>query len=57
MDYDSLPGSSLYGILQARILESVFPSPGDLANPGTEPGSPVLQADSLSSEPTGNPLL
>ena len=24
-----------------------FPSPGDLPNPGTEPGSPVLQADSL----------
>ena len=25
-----------------------FPSPGDLPNPGTEPGSPTLQADSLS---------
>ena len=24
-----------------------FPSPGDLANPGTEPTSPALQADSL----------
>ena len=24
-----------------------FPSPGDLPNPGTEPGSPALQADSL----------
>ena len=22
-----------------------FPSPGDLPNPGIEPGSPVLQAD------------
>ena len=28
-----------------------FPSPGDLPNPGTEPGSPALQADSLPSEP------
>ena len=28
-----------------------FPSPGDLPNPGIEPKSPVLQADSLPSEP------
>ena len=25
----------------------LFPSPGDLPNPGVEPGSPALQADSL----------
>ena len=31
-----------------------FPSPGDLPNPGTEPESPALQADALSSEPPGN---
>ena len=31
-----------------------FPSPGDLPNPGIEPGSPVLQADALPSEPPGN---
>ena len=31
-----------------------FPSPGDLPNPGIEPGSPALQADALSSEPPGN---
>ena len=30
---------------------SPFPSPGDLPNPGIEPGSPSLQADSLLSEP------
>ena len=30
-----------------------FPSPGDLPNPGIEPGSPTLQADALSSEPPG----
>ena len=28
-----------------------FPSPGDLPNPGIEPGSPALQADTLPSEP------
>ena len=32
-----------------------FPSPGDLPNPGIEPGSPALQADALSSEPPGKP--
>ena len=30
-----------------------FPSPGDLSNPGSEPGSPALQADVLPSEPPG----
>ena len=28
-----------------------FPSLGDLPNPGIEPGSPALQADTLPSEP------
>ena len=28
-----------------------FPSPKDLPNPGVEPGSSALQADSLLSEP------
>ena len=32
---------------------SLFPSPGDLPDPGIEPGSPALQADSLPSEPAG----
>ena len=32
-----------------------FPSPGDLTHPGIEPGSPALQADSLTSEPPGKP--
>ena len=31
------------------------PPPGDLPNPGIEPRSPTLQADSLSSEPPGKP--
>ena len=30
-----------------------FPSPGDLPNPGIEPGSLALQADALPSEPPG----
>ena len=30
-----------------------FPSPGDLPDPGIEPGSPALQADALPSEPPG----
>ena len=54
MDY-SPPGSSERGILQARIL--TFPSPGDLPNPGTEPGSPSLKADSLPSKIPGKPIL
>ena len=31
-----------------------LPSPGDLPDPGIEPGSPALQADALLSEPPGN---
>ena len=34
-----------------------FPSPGDLPDPGIEPGSPALQADALPSEPLGKPDL
>ena len=30
-----------------------FPSPGDLPNPGIEPGSPALWTDALPSEPPG----
>ena len=61
MDY-SLPGSSVRGILQGRILEWVtMPSsrgssqPRDWEEPREEPGSPALQADSLSAEPPGKP--
>ena len=31
-----------------------FPFPGDLPDPGIEPGSPTLEADSLTSEPQGS---
>ena len=52
----SLPGSSVYWILQVRILEWVAVSSlGDLPNPGIGPRFPALQADSLSSEPPGKP--
>ena len=32
-----------------------LPSPGNLPNPGIEPGYPALQADALLSEPRGKP--
>ena len=32
---------------------SPFPSPGDFPDPGIQPESPALQADSLPSEPSG----
>ena len=48
----SPPGSSLHGILQARILEwGAIPCPG----PGIKSASPALKADSLLSEPRGKP--
>ena len=39
MDY------TIHGMLQARIL---FPSPGDLPNPGIKPRSPIFQVDSFA---------
>ena len=54
----SPPGSSVHGILQARILEWMpCPPPGDLPNPGMEPTSPALQADSSPTRPSGKPLI
>ena len=32
------------------------PSRGNLPNPGIEPGSPALRADTLPSEPPGKPI-
>ena len=34
-----------------------FPSPGGLPDPGIEPGSPALEADALTSEPSGKPKI
>ena len=48
------PGSSVHGVLQARILEWVaIPFCRGSSQPRDEPGSPALQADSLPSEPLG----
>ena len=35
----------------------LFPPPGDLPNPGIDPRSPALLADSLSSEPPGKLII
>ena len=52
----SPPGRSIYGIFQARILEwLLFPSRGDLPNPGIELMSPTLQAHAITSETSGKP--
>ena len=50
----SLPGSSVHGILQARILEWVTTSFfRNFPDPGIEPESSALQADALLPEPPG----
>ena len=41
--FATLPGSSVHGIFQARVLEWVaIPTPGDLPNPGIESLTPAL---------------
>ena len=51
------PGSSVHGIFQARILKWVaFSSSRGSSNPGIKLRSSTWQADSLLSEPPGNPL-
>ena len=50
IDY-SPPGSSVYGIFQARKLE--FLSPEDLSELGTEPESPALVGGFFTNEPPG----
>ena len=56
----SLPGSSVRGILQARILEWLpFLSPGDIPDPGIEPespASPALADRFFSTESPGKPI-
>ena len=50
----SPPGSSVHGILQARILEWVAtPSSRGSSQPRDQTQSPTLQVDSLPSEPLG----
>ena len=53
---NSPPGSSVLGILQARILEWVaIPFSRGSSQPRMEPGSPAVQVDSLLTEPPGKP--
>ena len=52
----SPPDFSVHGVLQARVWSGLpFPSPDDLPDPGIEPGSLALQADSLLTELLGKP--
>ena len=54
------PGSSVHGILQARLLEWIaMPPPGDVPHPGIKlktPESPALQLYSIPLAPPGNPF-
>ena len=56
----SPPGSSVHGILQARILEWIaMPFSRDLSDPRIEPTSlmsPALKAGSLPLAPPGKPI-
>ena len=56
----SLPGSSMgksMGFSRQEYWSGLlFSSPGDLPNPGIEPGSPALQTGALLSEPPGKPV-
>ena len=54
----SLPGFSVYGILQARILEQGchFPS-GDLPDPWIKATSPALAGRLFTTVPPGKPAL
>ena len=55
--HDSKTNSSVHGILSQEYWSRLpFPSSGDLFDPGIKPRSSVRQADSLPSEPPGNPL-
>ena len=54
---DSLRPLGLYHLWnspgQNTGVGSLLPSPGNLPNPGVEPRSPALQADSLPAEQQG----
>jgi len=53
MDY-SLPGSSVHGILQAKILEWVaMLFSGDIPDSWIKPAFLTLQVDSLPTRPPG----
>ena len=56
---NSLPGSTVHGILQGRILEWLpFPSAGDLPNPGRDQTQvSCIAGHALPSEPPGKPVI
>ena len=55
MDYSPL-GSCPWGFSRQEYWSGLaYPPPGDLLNPGIEPRSPMLQADSLPAESPGKP--
>ena len=55
MDY-SLPSSSVHGDSPGKNTGlGCYPPPEDLPNPGVEPSSPTLQADSWPAESRGKP--
>ena len=49
----NLPGSSVHGIFQARVLELLAIS---FSRESSQPCSPALQSDALPSEPPGKPV-
>ena len=53
----SPPGSSVHGLLQARILEGVAISfPGDLSAPGIKSASSPLAGRFFTAEPLWKPI-
>ena len=53
-----LPGSTIHGIFQARVLEWVAISfSRGSSQPRIEPRSPALEADALPSELPGKPVI
>ena len=53
----SPPGSSVHGILQARILEWVaMPSSRGSSDPRIEPASPALAGGFFTTAPPGKPV-
>ena len=48
----SLPGSSVHGIFQAKLMEWVaIPTPEYLPDPGVEPASPTLAGGFFATVP------
>ena len=57
MDYSLCQAPPSMGFSRQEYWSGLLcPPPGDRPNPGIEPRSPALQADSLPSEPPGKTL-